>query len=93
MIFLTLIQTGSAAIYGLKGKKDVSVFILHPKGRISPIQELQMTTCTDANVHNLAIEGTFDDCQVSIKHDWKKKKKMEPQANNMTGYSQSHVWR
>lgn len=67
-------QTGSAAIYGLKGKKDVSVFILHPKGRISPIQELQMTTCTDANVHNLAIEGTFDDCQVSIEHYWKKRK-------------------
>nr|WOD45935.1 hypothetical protein [Trichoderma atroviride] len=60
-------DTGSAAIYGLKGKKDVSVFILHPKGRISPIQELQMTTCTDANVHNLAIEGTFDDCQDIVK--------------------------
>ncbi|KAL9480354.1 hypothetical protein ACSS6W_005140 [Trichoderma asperelloides] len=60
-------DTGSAAIYGLKGKKDVSVFILHPKGRISPIQELQMTTCTDANVHNLAVEGTFDDCQDIVK--------------------------
>ncbi|KAL6701497.1 tryptophan synthase beta subunit-like PLP-dependent enzyme [Trichoderma pleuroticola] len=60
-------DTGSAAIYGLKGKKDVSVFILHPKGRISPIQEAQMTTCLDANVHNLAIEGTFDDCQDIVK--------------------------
>ncbi|KAM0262118.1 hypothetical protein ACHAQJ_001859 [Trichoderma viride] len=60
-------DTGSAAIYGLKGKQDVSVFILHPKGRISPIQELQMTTCTDANVHNLAVEGTFDDCQDIVK--------------------------
>ncbi|RFU76990.1 threonine synthase [Trichoderma arundinaceum] len=60
-------DTGSAAIYGLKGKKDVSVFILHPKGRISPIQELQMTTCIDANVHNLAVEGTFDDCQDIVK--------------------------
>lgn len=57
-------QTGSAAIHGLRGKKDVSVTILHPKGRVSPIQELQMTTCTDANVHNLAVTGTFDDCQV-----------------------------
>lgn len=57
-------DTGSAAIYGLRGKKDVSVFILHPKGRVSPIQEAQMTTVLDANVHNLAVEGTFDDCQV-----------------------------
>ena len=59
-------DTGSAAIYGLRGKKDVSVFILHPKGRVSPIQEAQMTTVLDANVHNLAVEGTFDDCQVSL---------------------------
>lgn len=59
-------DTGSAAIYGLRGKKDVSVFILHPKGRVSPIQEAQMTTVLDANVHNLAVEGTFDDCQVRL---------------------------
>jgi threonine synthase len=58
-------DTGSAAIYGLRGKKDVSVFILHPKGKVSPVQEAQMTTVLDANVHNLAVEGTFDDCQVS----------------------------
>ncbi|KAE8453479.1 hypothetical protein EG329_010340 [Mollisiaceae sp. DMI_Dod_QoI] len=60
-------DTGSAAIYGLRGKKDVSVFILHPKGRVSPIQEAQMTTVLDANVHNLAVEGTFDDCQDIVK--------------------------
>lgn len=60
-------DTGSAAIYGLRGKKDVSVVILHPKGRISPIQEAQMTTCTDRNVHNLAVKGTFDDCQDIVK--------------------------
>lgn len=60
-------DTGSAAIYGLRGKKDVSVFILHPKGRVSPVQEAQMTTVLDANVHNLAIEGTFDDCQDIVK--------------------------
>ncbi|MCJ1473285.1 threonine synthase [Lambiella insularis] len=60
-------DTGSAAIYGLRGKKDVSVFILHPKGRVSPIQEAQMTTVLDANVHNLAVEGTFDDCQDMVK--------------------------
>lgn len=57
-------DTGSAAIYGLRGKKDVSIFILHPKGRVSPIQEAQMTTVEDENVFNLAVEGTFDDCQV-----------------------------
>ncbi|RYP68619.1 hypothetical protein DL771_006591 [Monosporascus sp. 5C6A] len=60
-------DTGSAAIYGLRGKKDVSVVILHPKGRISPIQEAQMTTCADANVYNLAVAGTFDDCQDIVK--------------------------
>ncbi|KAI0912403.1 tryptophan synthase beta subunit-like PLP-dependent enzyme [Ustulina deusta] len=60
-------DTGSAAIYGLRGKKDVSVFILHPKDRVSPIQEAQMTTCLDANVHNIAVTGTFDDCQDIVK--------------------------
>ncbi|KAI1341874.1 tryptophan synthase beta subunit-like PLP-dependent enzyme [Xylariaceae sp. FL0016] len=60
-------DTGSAAIYGLRGKKDVSVFILHPKGRVSPIQEAQMTTVLDENVHNLAVTGTFDDCQDIVK--------------------------
>lgn len=59
-------DTGSAAIYGLRGKKDVSVFIMHPLGKVSPIQEAQMTTVMDANVHNLAVDGTFDDCQVSL---------------------------
>jgi threonine synthase len=56
----------SAAIYGLRNKKNVSVFILHPRGRVSPIQEAQMTTVLDPNVHNLAVEGTFDDCQVGL---------------------------
>jgi threonine synthase len=57
-------DTGSAAIYGLRGKKDVSVFIMFPYGKVSPVQEAQMTTVLDANVHNVAVEGTFDDCQV-----------------------------
>ncbi len=59
-------DTGSAAIYGLRGKKDVSVFIMYPKGKVSPIQEAQMTTVLDPNVHNIAVQGTFDDCQVCI---------------------------
>lgn len=60
-------DTGSAAIAGLRSKKDVDIFILHPKNRVSPIQEAQMTTVLDENVHNLAVEGSFDDCQDIVK--------------------------
>ncbi|WP_456433615.1 threonine synthase [Thermosulfuriphilus sp.] len=60
-------DTGSAAIYGVRGRKNINIFILHPHGRVSPIQALQMTTVTDSNVFNLAIEGTFDDCQAIVK--------------------------
>ncbi len=60
-------DTGSAAIYGVRGKENIQIFILHPHGRVSPIQELQMTTVTDPNVHNLAIRGTFDDGQRIVK--------------------------
>ncbi|CAH2354489.1 threonine synthase [[Candida] railenensis] len=60
-------DTGSAAIYGLRGKQDVDVFILYPTGRISPIQEEQMTTVEDENVHTLSVKGTFDDCQDIVK--------------------------
>ncbi|MDP7047243.1 MAG: threonine synthase [SAR324 cluster bacterium] len=60
-------DTGSAAIHGLRGKKGVDVFMLHPKGRVSPMQEMQMTTVLDPNIHNLAIEGTFDDAQAIVK--------------------------
>ena len=57
-------DTGSAAIYGLRSKADISLFILYPTGKISPIQEAQMTTVKDPNVHCLSVDGTFDDCQV-----------------------------
>ncbi len=60
-------DTGSAAIYGVRGKKNINIFILHPHKKVSPVQELQMTTVTDANVFNLAIEGTFDDGQQIVK--------------------------
>ncbi|KAM3546987.1 hypothetical protein ARSEF1564_000028 [Beauveria bassiana] len=60
-------DTGSAAIYGLRGKKDVSVFIMFPTGRVSPVQEAQMTTVLDPNVYNLSVGGTFDDCQDILK--------------------------
>src|SRR5690606_11625926 len=45
----------------------IDVFILHPKGRISDVQRRQMTTAREANVHNIAVEGTFDDCQAMVK--------------------------
>ncbi len=60
-------DTGSAAIYGVRGKARIEIFILHPKGRVSPIQERQMTTVADANVHNIAVRGTFDDAQGIVK--------------------------
>ncbi|KAA0258683.1 threonine synthase [Deferribacter autotrophicus] len=60
-------DTGSAAIYGVRGKKGIKIFILHPKGRVSRMQELQMTTVLDDNVFNIAVEGTFDDCQYIVK--------------------------
>ena len=60
-------DTGSAAIYGVRGKDRINIFILHPYKRVSPIQELQMTTVTDPNVFNLAIKGNFDDGQAIVK--------------------------
>lgn len=60
-------DTGSAAIYGVRGKKGINIFILHPYKKVSPIQELQMTTVTDANVFNIAVRGTFDDGQAIVK--------------------------
>lgn len=60
-------DTGSAAIYGLRGKKGIDCIILFPKGRVSAIQERQMTTVEDANIHCVAVEGTFDDCQDLVK--------------------------
>jgi threonine synthase len=60
-------DTGSAAIAGVRGKARIEIFILHPQGRVSPIQERQMTAVLDANVHNLALRGTFDDAQGIVK--------------------------
>ncbi len=61
-------DTGSAAIYGVRGKKGINIFMLHPEGKVSPVQEMQMTTVLDDNVFNLAIDGTFDDCQHIVKN-------------------------
>ena len=60
-------DTGSAAIHGMRGRRNISITVLHPDGRVSPVQALQMTSVLDPNVHNLAIAGTFDDCQSIVK--------------------------
>lgn len=60
-------DTGSAAIYGVRGKERINIFILHPHQRVSPIQEKQMTTVLDENVFNIAIRGSFDDGQAIVK--------------------------
>lgn len=60
-------DTGSAAIYGVRGKERINIFILHPRGRVSQVQEKQMTTVLDDNVFNIAIEGSFDDGQKIVK--------------------------
>ncbi len=60
-------DTGSAAIEAFRGREAIDIFIMHPQGRTSDIQRRQMTTVADANVHNIAIRGTFDDCQRILK--------------------------
>ncbi len=60
-------DTGSAAIEALAGLETVDVVILHPAGRVSDVQRRQMTTVDAANVHNIAVRGTFDDCQDLVK--------------------------
>ncbi|MFO1220781.1 MAG: threonine synthase [Burkholderiaceae bacterium] len=60
-------DTGSAAEYAMRGKAGVQVFMLSPHGRMSPFQQAQMYSLPDANIHNIAIEGVFDDCQDIVK--------------------------
>ena len=60
-------DTGSAAEYALRGKPMVRVFMLSPHGRMSPFQQAQMFSLQDENIHNIAIEGVFDDCQDIVK--------------------------
>lgn len=60
-------DTGASAIEAFRGREAVDIFILHPKGRVSEVQRRQMTTVADDNVHNIALEGTFDDCQAILK--------------------------
>ena len=60
-------DTGSAAIDAVAGRENVDIFMLHPKGRVSDVQRRQMTTVKSPNVHNIAIEGSFDDAQAMVK--------------------------
>jgi len=74
-------DTGSAAEYAMRGKKGIRVFMTSPAGRMSPFQQAQMFSLQDANIHNIAIEGVFDDCQDLVKAvsndlDFKRKTKI-----------------
>jgi threonine synthase len=60
-------DTGSAAEYAMRGKKGVRVFMTSPHGRMSPFQQAQMFSLQDENIHNIAVEGVFDDCQDIVK--------------------------
>ncbi len=60
-------DTGSAAIAACVGRANLDIVVLHPAGRVSDVQRRQMTTVDEPNVHNLAVEGTFDDCQDLVK--------------------------
>jgi len=60
-------DTGSAAIEAVRGSEYIDIFMLHPHGRVSEVQRRQMTTIPDGNVHNLAVDGDFDDCQAMVK--------------------------
>lgn len=60
-------DTGSAALEACKNRSSIDIFILHPKGRVSDVQRRQMTTIDAGNVYNIAIDGSFDDCQDMVK--------------------------
>lgn len=60
-------DTGSAAIEAVRGQRRTRIFVMHPHHRTSDVQRRQMTTVIEPNVHNIAIEGTFDDCQALLK--------------------------
>ncbi|MBX9738790.1 MAG: threonine synthase [Beijerinckiaceae bacterium] len=60
-------DTGAAAIEAFRGLEQVDVFIMYPHNRVSDVQRRQMTTCKDDNIHTIALEGTFDDCQSILK--------------------------
>jgi threonine synthase len=83
-------DTGSAAIEAFKGRENVDIFILHPKGRVSEVQRRQMTTVMAPNVFNIAVEGNFDDCQDLVKamfNDQKFRNDMQLSAVNSINWA------
>lgn len=60
-------DTGAAAVEAVAGRRGMALFMLYPKGRVSDVQRRQMTTCSAPNVHVIAVDGTFDDCQAIVK--------------------------
>lgn len=75
-------DTGGAAIQAFAGRKHSDIFILFPQGRVSPVQQRQMTTNQSSNVHAIAIDGNFDDCQALIKamfndHNFRQKERFQ----------------
>ena len=67
MVVATSGDTGGAAVEAFRGRERTDLFVLFPKGRVSDVQRLMMTTAPDDNVHAIAVEGTFDDCQALVK--------------------------
>ncbi len=82
-------DTGSAAIYGIKGKKRLRIFVLTPEGRMSKFQTAQMYSVLDSNVFNITIDGNFDDCQDMVK---KISEDVEFREKNHLGYMNSINW-
>lgn len=70
-------DTGSAAIEGVKDCKHITLFMMHPHGRVSDVQRKQMTTVISPNIHNIAVEGNFDDCQDMVKEIFHKPEFMQ----------------
>ena len=83
-------DTGSAAIEACRDRECIDIFIMHPKGRVSDVQRRQMTTVLSSNVHNIALEGTFDDCQDNVKamfNDMEFRDKMNLSAVNSINWA------
>lgn len=75
-------DTGSAAIEACRDRSNITLFMLHPHNRTSEIQRLQMTTINEPNIHNIAINGNFDDCQRIVKHLLNNKKLLSIAGEN-----------
>lgn len=87
-------DTGSAAIEACRDRDNIDIFILHPHNRVSDVQRKQMTTILSDNVHNIAIEGSFDDCQNMVKamfndHDFRN----EVSLSAINSINWARIWR